>query len=101
MRSNSDYLGPTALFYTDCLFEPGAGMLLFYGHTWQITNSLFSLEFYGVIYKGLTTNIITFPDYPRCNFRKNKIWLQLLVAALTKMFNCQLHYSNIGFVVVA
>ena len=27
-----------------------------------------SLQIYGVIYKGLTTNITTCPDYPRCNF---------------------------------
>ena len=42
--------------------------MLFYGCTCQTTKSIFSLEIYGVIYKGLTTNIKTCPDYPRCNF---------------------------------
>ena len=28
MRSNSDYIGLTTIFYTDCLFKPKAGMIL-------------------------------------------------------------------------
>ena len=55
MRGNSDYLGLTALFYTDCLFKPRAGMIPYYGRTCHITKSFFSLEFYGAFYKGLTT----------------------------------------------
>ena len=55
MRSNSDYLGFTALFNTDCLFKPRAGMILFYGCAYQITKTLFSLEFYAAFYEGLTT----------------------------------------------
>ena len=45
----------TALFYTGYLLKPRAGIILFYGRTCQITKSLFSLEFYGAFYKGLTT----------------------------------------------
>ena len=61
MRSNNDYLGLTSPFYTDCLFKPSAGMILFYGRTCR-TKSLFSLEFYGA-FKGLTTNIVTFTRF--------------------------------------
>ena len=34
----------------------------------------FSLEIYGVIYKGLTTNITTCPNYPRCNFNRARVY---------------------------
>ena len=74
MRSNNNYLGLTALFYTDCLLKPRVGMILFYGRTCQITKSLFSLEFYRAFYKGLTTNIINCPDYPRCNFNRVRVY---------------------------
>ena len=54
-------------------------MILFYGRTWQPDNkkSLFSLEFYGAFYKGLTTNIITCPDYPICDFNRERVFTAL------------------------
>ena len=41
MRGNSDYIGLMALFYTDCLFKPRAGMILFYGRIFHVAKSLF------------------------------------------------------------
>ena len=74
MRSNSNYICFTALFYTDNLFKPKAGKIPFNGRTFQITKCLFLLESYGVLCKGLTTNIITCPDYPRCNFNHEQLF---------------------------
>ena len=67
------HLDLTELFYTDCLYKPRAAKMLCYGCTCQTTKSFFSLEIYGVVYKCLTTNITTCPDYPRCNFNCEQV----------------------------
>ena len=64
-------------------------MILFYGRTCQIMKSLFSLEFYAAFYKGLTTHIITCPDYPRCNFNRERVYIYTT-------FNI-LRYNYIGY----
>ena len=71
-----------AIFYTDCLLKPRAGMILFYVRTCQITKSLFSLEFYGAFYKGLTTNIITCPAILTMNGSIMLIYLFIYVYTL-------------------
>ena len=68
MRSNSDYLSLTALFNTDCLFKPRAGMILFYGRTCQVTEILFSPEFYAAFYEGLTTKYYNLSWLPKMQF---------------------------------
>ena len=93
MRSNSDYLGLTAIFNTDCLFKPRAGMILFYGRTCQITKTLFSLEFYADLYEGLTTKYYNLSWLPKMQFQpwtglywwKQKLWI-----LTTMLWKCSL-----------
>ena len=81
MRIDSYYLSLTALFYTACLFKPRAGMILFYGRTCQITKSLFSLEFYGAFYKGLTTK---YYNLSWCNFNRERVYWPKAFLSITR-----------------